>query len=96
MIAAVANAGSSGHDAHAVVGAEVPHRIGGFVEERLRERVERHVTTAPMRKPSRIPFFTQAFTRQPVCAEASGSAARICPAFRACLNRAKSSKCSSV
>ena len=32
--------------------------------------------TAPMRKPSRIPFFTQALTRQPVGEAASGSAAR--------------------
>ena len=30
-----------------------------------------------MRKPSRIPFFTQAFTRHPVFVDASGSAARI-------------------
>ena len=41
-------------------------------------------TTAPMRNPSRMPFFTQAFTRQPLCADASGSAARIAPAFSAC------------
>ena len=33
-----------------------------------------------------MPFFTQAFTRQPVFADASGSAARISPAFSASLN----------
>ena len=31
---------------------------------------------SPIRNPSRMPFFTQAFTRQPVGEPASGSAAR--------------------
>src|SRR5579885_943679 len=35
-----------------------------------------HISTMyPMRKPSRIPFLTHAFTRQPVLEDASGSAA---------------------
>src|SRR5262249_30724252 len=42
----------------------------------------------PMRKPSRIPFFTQAFTRHPVGADASGSAARASPEFSAARKRA--------
>ncbi len=33
--------------------------------------------SSPMRNPSRMPFFTQAFTRHPVLAEVSGSAARM-------------------
>ena len=53
-------------------------------------------TIAPMRNPSRMPFFTQVFTRQPLRADASGSAERIAPSFSACLNRSKSAKCSSV
>ena len=51
-------------------------------------------TIEPMRKPSRMPFLTQAFTRQPVFEEASGSAERIAPAFRASLNRSKRPKVS--
>src|SRR5262249_3430501 len=43
-------------------------------------------TTAPMRKPNRIPCFTHPFTRQPVAVELSGSAARISPRFNAILN----------
>jgi hypothetical protein len=43
-------------------------------------------TVTPMRKPIKMPFFTQAFTRHPVLVEGSGSAARISPAFSACLN----------
>src|SRR5712692_1159578 len=38
-------------------------------------------TTAPIRNPSRIPFLTQPFTRQPLLADVSGSAARARPAF---------------
>src|SRR5262245_49569047 len=53
-------------------------------------------TIPPKRKPSRMPFFTQAFRRQPVGKAGSASAARIWPAFSAALNRAKSSKCCSV
>ena len=53
-------------------------------------------TTAPIRSPARMPFFTQMFTRQPLRVDASGSAERIVPAFSAALNRAKSSKSCSV
>ena len=61
-----------------------------------RDRSSERSTIAPMRKPSRTPFFTQALTRQPEgCAE-SGSAARIAPAFSASLKRWNSEKCSSV
>ena len=44
-------------------------------------------TLLPMRKPRRIPRFTQALTRQP-CAEdnGSGSAALTLPVFRPSLN----------
>src|ERR1700733_12423361 len=42
-------------------------------------------TTAPMRNPSRIPFFTQPFTRQPTGDAPSGSAARTEPSFSASL-----------
>src|ERR1700691_4586272 len=45
-------------------------------------------TVAPMRKPSRMPFFTHGFTRQPVAVDESGSAARISPEFSASLNSA--------
>src|SRR5439155_13023374 len=51
---------------------------------------------APMRKPSRIPFFTQGSARQPLFVAASGSAARICPLLRASLNSRNSWKCCSV
>src|SRR4051812_31253229 len=51
----------------------------------------------PMREPTRIPFFTQVLTRQPLaCTEASGSAARIVPAFKPSLNLPNSEKCSGV
>ena len=43
-------------------------------------------TTAPMRNPSRMPFLTQPFTRQPLLARASGSAARTEPLLSAALN----------
>ena len=49
-------------------------------------------TTAPMRNPSRIPFFTHALTRQPVGEAASGSAARTSPRLTAALNSRKSRK----
>src|SRR5277367_1014964 len=48
---------------------------------------------APMRKPRRMPFFTQALTRQPDGDFSSGSAARASPAFNASLNDWKSAKC---
>src|SRR6266705_1940538 len=38
--------------------------------------------TLPMRKPTRIPFLTQALTFQPVGEAASGSAARMLPSFK--------------
>src|SRR2546430_6948462 len=41
--------------------------------------------TTLFRSPSRIPFFTQALTRQPDFVEASGSAARISPRLSAAL-----------
>ena len=41
-------------------------------------------TIEPIRKPTRMPFLTQPFTRQPLGSAASGSAARIAPAFSAC------------
>src|SRR2546425_2590800 len=50
----------------------------------------------PMRKPSRMPFLTQALARQPVLEDESGSAARISPRFSASLNSRKRRKCSSV
>src|SRR5450432_358962 len=53
-------------------------------------------TTSLIRKPSRIPFFTQAFTRQPVGEDASGSAARCSPRLSAPLNAANNAKCSVV
>src|SRR5690349_1773899 len=53
-------------------------------------------TTAPMRKPSRMPFLTQLFTRQPVGELASGSAARILPSFNPSLNFWKRRECSWV
>src|SRR5580704_11790108 len=51
-------------------------------------------TVTPMRKPIKIPFFTQVFTRQPILTDGSGSAARTSPAFNACLNFWKRWKCS--
>src|SRR5215510_1481625 len=49
----------------------------------------------PMRNPSRIPFFTQGFTRQPVRERSSGSAERTAPLFSASLNCSKTMRCSS-
>src|SRR5271156_70267 len=48
---------------------------------------------APMRKPRRMPFFTQPLTRQPDGDFSSGSAARTSPAFSASLNDWKSARC---
>src|SRR5579884_2440239 len=53
-------------------------------------------TMTPIRNPSKMPFLTQVFTRHPVADEGSGSAARIKPWFRACLNPSKTRKSSSV
>src|SRR5580692_4900795 len=53
-------------------------------------------TVAPIRKPSKMPFLTQAFTRQPVFADESGSAARISPEFKASLKHWKRSRCCCV
>src|ERR1041385_7005851 len=53
-------------------------------------------TFVPMRKPSRMPFFTHKFTRQPVGLAASGSAARTRPSLSAVWNVAKISKCAGV
>jgi len=52
-------------------------------------------TVAPMRNPSKIPFFTQAFALHPLFVDASGSAARTSPQFSAALNASNSRKCSS-
>src|ERR1700733_9476656 len=49
-------------------------------KERLADGIS---SSAPRRKPSRIPCLTQAFTRQPVGEAASGSAARTSPASSA-------------
>src|SRR5579883_1494507 len=46
-------------------------------------------TMEPMRKPRRIPFLTQALTRQTVGEEGSGSAARMVPSFKPCWKEAK-------
>src|SRR5262249_41295923 len=46
-------------------------------------------TFAPMRNPSRMPFFTHALTFQPVELAGSGSAARISPRLRASRNLPK-------
>ena len=48
------------------------HRVGGLIEERLARGSTDISTMPPMRKPSRMPFFTQAFTRQPVGATRIG------------------------
>src|SRR4051794_16572455 len=53
-------------------------------------------TIPPMRKPRRIPFFTQLFTRQPDGCDGSGSAARTAPEFRSRRNEEKTARCSSV
>src|ERR1700741_4755496 len=53
-------------------------------------------TGRPMRKPSRMPFFTQGLARQPDFALGSGSAARISPRFNPCLNSSKSLESASV
>src|SRR5579872_6688604 len=50
-------------------------------------------TVAPIRNPSRMPFFTQALTRQPFGALASGSAARTSPALSASLNCRNNATC---
>src|ERR1039458_5627274 len=46
-------------------------------------------TLMPMRKPTRMPFLTQALTRQPVAVAGSGSAARMRPAVSAMRKAAK-------
>src|SRR5258708_30068328 len=50
--------------------------------------------TVPIRNPSRMPFFTHGFTRQPNFDAGSGSAARTEPEFRASRNAWKIWKCS--
>src|ERR1039457_2642722 len=50
----------------------------------------------PMRKPTRMPFLTQALTRQPVAAAGSGSAARMRPAVSAMRKAAKTPLSSGV
>src|ERR1019366_3890274 len=53
-------------------------------------------TLMPMRKPTRMPFLTQALTRQPVAVAASGSAARIRPSVSAMRKAAKTPLSSGV
>src|SRR5262245_51758783 len=53
-------------------------------------------TIAPMRKPSKMPFFTQVLTRQPVGEDGSSSAARTSPRLSASLKARNSARCSSV
>src|SRR5580765_8566217 len=50
----------------------------------------------PMRNPSRMPFFTQALTRQPVGLAASGSAARNSPRSIAARKLSKSARWAAV
>src|SRR5215218_4232916 len=52
-------------------------------------------TTSPKRKPSRMPCFTQALTRQPVGDEGSGSAARTLPNESSSRKRRNTSRASS-
>src|ERR1700752_5090475 len=52
-------------------------------------------TMAPMRKPTRMPFFTHAFVRQPGECDASGSAERMRPELSSPLNERKSARSSS-
>ena len=47
---------------------------------------------SPERKPSRMPCLTQALTRQPVGAAASGSAARTLPADSAARSRSNAAR----
>src|SRR5260370_41332897 len=53
-------------------------------------------TIAPIRKPSRMPFLTQPFTRQPLGEAVSGSAARMLPSFSPSLNCWNSRRCLSL
>ncbi len=53
-------------------------------------------TIPPIRKPNKIPFFTHAFTRQPVAVELSGLGCTNCTRVQGFFDRANSSKCSSV
>src|SRR5262245_51667886 len=50
----------------------------------------------PMRKPSRMPFLTHAFTRQPVGLAGSGSAARMRPSLSEMMKAAKTPLSSGV
>ena len=66
-VAAVANARSAGHDAHAVARRKMPspdrYPYRRTAASRNRWTYPRSM---PMRKPTRIPFFTQALVRQPL------------------------------
>src|ERR1039458_1089289 len=53
-------------------------------------------TLMPMRKPTRMPFLTQALTRQPVAVAGSGSAARLLPSAGAVRNAPKTPLSSGV
>jgi hypothetical protein len=73
-------------DAYAVGGSEATRWISRLVDERLAGSVDGMSMMTPIRKPSRIPFFTQALVRQPPCELVSGSAERTSPRFSASLN----------
>src|SRR5579883_681875 len=72
-----------------------PNFFSGYVALSRKEKSPTGISTmAPMRKPSRIPFFTHALTRQPVGEAASGWAARTRPALRAARKSSKRRKSS--
>src|SRR5208282_228022 len=53
-------------------------------------------TITPIRKPIKIPFFTQELTRHPVADDGSGSAARTTPEFKPSLNSWNRRRCCPV
>src|ERR1035438_236445 len=74
-----------------------PMRCIGYVSLSRKLSVPTDISVlTPMRNPSRMPFLTQALTRQPVAAAASGSAARTMPALRAARNFTKSARWAAV
>src|SRR5436853_6462008 len=80
-----------------LIPASAPICFSGYVDLSKKGKLPPSVmsTMPPIRKPRRIPFFTQLFTRQPDdCAE-SGSAARTAPVLRRYRNEEKMARCSS-
>src|SRR5581483_9964760 len=59
-IAAVADAGAAGHEAHAVLRADPPDRVGGFIKEWLPLGIDRHVDNLPHPKAEQDPFLDPA------------------------------------